>query len=229
MQAIIYALVAFIFLACAFKLSMWKFWQTIVYSLILSLFILLSQRYAILQSKTEILSFLSDTKALENMAIIVTLDSVFGFSFVAMCFNYNDKALKNKWYRKLLFYFPPLLIFPASFLILTQAVFSFVGVDFSLTTIMVALIEFFLLPLFSLGIKKLFPFKDARLEMLLILTCFLTVLGLISTSSGKMIYANKANPIDPSMIVFSLATFALMFLLGIIYGKMKYRFYNRKK
>ncbi|MCD8210802.1 MAG: hypothetical protein LUC37_04575 [Prevotella sp.] len=229
MQTVIYALVAFIFIACAFKLSMWKLWQTLVYSFILFLFILLSQRYAILQSKTQILSFLQSTKALENMAIIVTLDSVFGFSFVAMCFNYNDKALKNKWYRKLLFYFPPLLIFPASFLILTQVIFSFVGVDFSLTTITIALIESILLPLLSFGIKKLFPVNDARLEMLLILTCFLTVLGLIATSSGKMVYANKANPIDPSMIVFSLITFAIMFLLGIILGKMKYRFYNRNK
>ncbi len=229
MQAIIYALVAFIFLACAFKLSMWKFWQAIIYCLILSIFILLSQRYAILQSKTEILSFLRDTKALENMAIIVTLDSVFGFSFVAMCFNSNEKTLKSKWYRKLLFYFPPLLIFPASFFILTQVIFSFVGVDFSVTTLTLALIEFILLPLLSFGIKKLFPFKDARCEMLLILTCFLTVLGLIATSSGKMVYANKANPIDLSMIVFSLITFAIMFFLGVIYGKMKYRFFNRKK
>ncbi len=229
MQAIIYALVAFILLSSAFKLSMWKLWQTILYSAILSIFIFSSESFSILQSKTQILDLLENTTALQNMAIIVTLDSVFGFCFGFVYFERGDKGKYNKLFDRILYFFPPLLMFPIGFYILTQTIFFFVGVPFRQLTIIVSLSVFIVIPLFAQFLKFLLPSRDARVEMFLCLTCFVTILGLISTTTSKIIYAQKTAPIDIPMIIISIAIFIVMILLGIIFNQIKWKYFSRKK
>ena len=81
MELIIHILMLFIVINCSFKLSFWKLWQTVIYSLIAGLFVAGTWQYAILQSKTQIADYLQNTEALQNMAIIITLES-------ALCFGY---------------------------------------------------------------------------------------------------------------------------------------------
>ena len=52
MELIIHILMLFIVINCSFKLSFWKLWQTVIYSLIAGLFVAGTWQYAILQSKT---------------------------------------------------------------------------------------------------------------------------------------------------------------------------------
>ena len=73
MELIIHILMLFIVINCSFKLSFWKLWQTVIYSLIAGLFVAGTWQYAILQSKTQIADYLQNTEALQNMAIIITL------------------------------------------------------------------------------------------------------------------------------------------------------------
>ena len=75
MELIIHILMLFIVINCSFKLSFWKLWQTVIYSLIAGLFVAGTWQYAILQSKTQIADYLQNTEALQNMAIIITLES----------------------------------------------------------------------------------------------------------------------------------------------------------
>ena len=51
MELIIHILMLFIVINCSFKLSFWKLWQTVIYSLIAGLFVAGTWQYAILQSK----------------------------------------------------------------------------------------------------------------------------------------------------------------------------------
>ena len=55
MELIIHILMLFIVINCSFKLSFWKLWQTVIYSLIAGLFVAGTWQYAILQSKTQII------------------------------------------------------------------------------------------------------------------------------------------------------------------------------
>ena len=50
MELIIHILMLFIVINCSFKLSFWKLWQTVIYSLIAGLFVAGTWQYAILQS-----------------------------------------------------------------------------------------------------------------------------------------------------------------------------------
>ena len=101
MELIIHILMLFIVINCSFKLSFWKLWQTVIYSLIAGLFVAGTWQYAILQSKTQIADYLQNTEALQNMAIIITLES-------ALCFGYCVAFLrgiygkKNLWWAELL-------------------------------------------------------------------------------------------------------------------------------
>lgn len=94
MELIIHILMLFIVINCSFKLSFWKLWQTVIYSLIAGLFVAGTWQYAILQSKTQIADYLQNTEALQNMAIIITLES-------ALCFGYCVAFLRGLYGRRI--------------------------------------------------------------------------------------------------------------------------------
>lgn len=94
MELIIHILMLFIVINCSFKLSFWKLWQTVIYSLIAGLFVAGTWQYAILQSKTQIADYLQNTEALQNMAIIITLES-------ALCFGYCVAFLRDFMVRRI--------------------------------------------------------------------------------------------------------------------------------
>ena len=154
MELIIHILMLFIVINCSFKLSFWKLWQTVIYSLIAGLFVAGTWQYAILQSKTQIADYLQNTEALQNMAIIITLES-------ALCFGYCVAFLrglygkKNLWWAELLRWYPSLLLFPVLFYYLTEAIFRLPGVDFSVTSWSLAGIVVIAIPLLSRLMKYL--------------------------------------------------------------------------
>ena len=154
MELIIHILMLFIVINCSFKLSFWKLWQTVIYSLIAGLFVAGTWQYAILQSKTRIADYLQNTEALQNMAIIITLES-------ALCFGYCVAFLrglygkKNLWWAELLRWYPSLLLFPVLFYYLTEAIFRLPGVDFSVTAWSLAGIVVIAIPLLSRLMKYL--------------------------------------------------------------------------
>ena len=107
MEQIILILMLFIAINCAFKLSLWRWWQAGIYSLIMAVFTVLAYPYAILQSKTQIADYLQNTEALQNMAVIITLESALCFGF---CVTYlrGLYGKKNPWWAKLLWWYPSL-------------------------------------------------------------------------------------------------------------------------
>ena len=119
MEQIIYVLLLFIFLNCVMKLSLWQWWQRIIYSLVLGGFAYWSMDYAMLQSKTRIADYLQNTAVLQNMAIIVTIESVFCLAFTLTYLQNDDHTIRNKWWAKVLFWYPGPLMFPLVFYLLS--------------------------------------------------------------------------------------------------------------
>lgn len=223
MEIIIYALIVFILLASVFKLSLWGWAPRVVFSAIVAAFVLWSKQFAVLQSKTQIADYLQNTEALQNMAVVVTLDSVFFLAYVFCHFQDSMEPPRRRWWHLVLQWYPGLLVFPVVFYLFTQTLFVMVGVDFGTSATVFALLSLVGLPLLAEGAKWLLPEKDGRMEMLLLLTCFICVLGLLSTESGKMVYKVQESPVDWRMIAASLGIFALLFGLGMAFDRLKFR------
>lgn len=224
MELIIDVLILFIVLNCVFKLSLWRFWQRLTYSLLLGVFAWWSVRYAVLQSKTQISDFLQDISALQTVAILVTIESAVGLSF---CLNRLQNG-GRKWLRALLYIYPSLLMFPVVFYLLTQTIFAATGVDFSTTAMVFAVVIIILLPILSKAVCWLLPDETGRLELHLLLTVFVCILGLIATEHGRMVYAIKEAPVDWLSLVRTLGLFLLLTVAGFLLNRFKWYITNRK-
>ena len=225
MELIIDVLILFIILNCVFKLSLWHFWQQLVYSLLLGAFAWWSVRYAVLQSKTQIADFLQNISALQTVAILVTIESAVGLSF---CLNKLQDG-SRKWLRTLLYIYPSLLMFPVVFYLLTQTVFAATGVEFNTTAMVFAVGIFILLPLLSEAVRWLLPDETGRLEIHLLLTIFVCILGLIATEHGRIVYAVKEAPVNWVSLSLTLGLFLLLTVAGFLINRFKWYLINRKK
>ncbi len=206
----------FIVLNCAFKLSLWKMWQRFVFSGTLALFAYVSVDYAMLQSKTQIADYLQNNVVLQDIAIIVTIESAVCLAF---CFSYFkiDQSKRMRY----LHYYPSLLLFPVIFYLLTQSLFTLTGVDFETTALVFAIAIVTLLPLIAEGAKWLIPEETGRVEIHLLLTIFVCLLGLIATENGKMLYAASTRPIHWVDLALTFLVFSSFISIGIILSKFK--------
>ena len=92
MELVISILILFILVNCLLKLSFWKGWQAALFGLICGIFITATYPVAILQSKTQLADYLQNTVALQNMAVIITLEAV-------VCFAYCVAVLRG-WFGR---------------------------------------------------------------------------------------------------------------------------------
>lgn len=221
MEQIILILMLFIAINCAFKLSLWKWWQAGIYSLIVAAFTLLACPYAILQSKTQIADYLQNTEALQNMAVIITLESALCFGF---CVTYlrGLYGKKNPWWAELLWWYPSLLLFPVVFCCLTEAIFTFVGMSFTTIACIVATSVLVLIPALAWAVKYFVPEKDLRLEIHFLVSLFVCILGLLTTVNGKTVYAAVDEPVNWNAVILALSLFAGLFIVGYVWSRIKY-------
>lgn len=237
MELIISVLMLFVVLNCATKLSLWNWWQRFAFSAVLAAFIWWSERYAVLQSKTQLADLLQNAEALQNMAVIVTIESAVNFGFCFWWFgevNSEELRVKNSKpsqknfslftiHYSLLKWYPSLLIFPVMFYVLTQTMFMAVGVDFAVSSIAVAALTFVLLPLLAEGMKWFIADADGRVEIHVLLSCLVCVLGLATTVTSKMIYRANEAPIDWQMVSLAIVIFVILFVAGFLGSKLKWR------
>lgn len=226
MEQIILILMLFIAINCAFKLSLWKWWQAGIYSLIVAIFAFMAYPYAILQSKTQIADYLQNTEALQNMAVIITLESALCFGF---CVTYLRGMFgkKNPWWTKLLWWYPSLLLFPVVFYCLTECIFTFVGTSFTTVACFVAGTTFTGIPVLAQLTKYLVPEKDLRLEIHFLVSLFVCILGLLTTVNGKTVYAAVDEPVHWDAVTLALSLFIGLFIVGYVWNQIKYPLIQR--
>ena len=75
-------------------------------------------------------------------------------------------------------------------------------------------------------LQSLLPEKDLRLEIHLISSLLITILGLISTNNGKLIYVPKTENINFVALSSTFLLFFVFFIVGFIVNKI---WWNIKK
>lgn len=227
MEIIIHILMLFIFITSVIKISFWKPKEVFIFSMICTLFILLTYNYATLQSKTQISDFLQDTKKMQNMAVLVTIESLimFTFAFSALKKFFGEKV--NKWIFPVLKCFPSLLVFGVLFYSLTQAIFVFSGISFALIAYVFAGMIFIAFPLLSYLIKLLIPEEELRYEMHFFVSLIVSILGLLATVNGEVTYRAVEQQLNTNMLLIAFSVFAILFLGGYSWNKLKWRIKNK--
>lgn len=221
MEYVILILMLFVAINCIFKLSFWKPWQAAIFGVVTAVFTAVMWRYAILQSKTQIADYLQNLEALQNMAIVITIESAICFGF---CITYlrGFYGKKNPWWAKLLWWYPSLLIFPVLFYCLTEAIFLLVGVEFTTTAYIMAALVLVAVPALAWCMRYLVPEPELRLEIHFLISLFVCILGLLTTVNGNTVYAAAEEPINWSAVGLSLVLFVGLFVVGFIWENTKW-------
>ncbi|NLZ73055.1 MAG: hypothetical protein GX905_04465 [Bacteroidales bacterium] len=228
MELIIQILMLFIFVNSILKLSFWKLWQIVLFSLICALFVVWVCQFSILQSKTQLTDYLNNVIIMQNAAVLITLES-------AICFGFCFAALREMFGRKIkrwiapLYWYPGLLIFPVLFYGLTQLIFALPGTDFKSISYFLAVGVFVGLPALSYLMKYLYPEKELRLEVHFLVSLFVCIIGLITTVNGNVTYAAVKESINIKALVLSVSLFFLCFIIGYLWNKIKWRLKQNKE
>jgi len=221
-KTMLYLLLFCILINSVLKLSFWKFWQVGIFSLGVGAFLYGVSDFATEQSQLTISQWLSDTKVLSNMAVLVTIESVIGlfFCFISLKAFYEEK--RNRWARILL-WFPGVLLFPCLFLGLTESFFFFSGVDFGEVTFAFITLTIAGFLLGAWGFRTLVPERELRLELHLLMSIWVTLMGLAMTASGQIVYVPKSEPINLWLIGKVFLFFTSLFFLGWLLSKIRRR------
>jgi hypothetical protein len=221
MEYIISVLILFILLNATLKLSFWRWWQVLLFSVILSLFVLAITSYATEQSKSQITAWLNNPKIMQNVAVLITIESVIIFEYTFMQLQQALGTKVRKYLMSLLTIYPSLLLFPILYFVLAQLFFALPGVSFNTIAYVLAIGVFIVFPLFSWGFTKLLPEEELRLELMFIVNLFVCIIGLITTVNGETTYAPIEQSFNIKAILAAILLFLLLFIIGFIWKKYK--------
>ena len=229
MEILVFILMMLVVLNCAMKTSLWTFGPRLAFSLLLGAFAYWSIDYAVMQSKTQIDNWLHREDVLQDMAIIVTLESAIGVMYCFSCFTDDVKRPRRRFIRLLLHAYPSLLVFPVVFYGLTKLLFLQAGMDFSTTSLIYAIAVMALSLLCAALARWLLPPKDLRIEAHLWLTVMVCVLSLLLTQNGEIIYHSNVRAVDWTSVALTMAAAAIVMGVGFIGSKLKWKSKNNKK
>ena len=229
MEILVFILMMLVVLNCAMKTSLWTLGPRLAFALLLGAFAYWSIDYAVMQSKTQIDNWLHREDVLQDMAIIVTLESAIGVMYCFSCFTDDVKRPRRRFIRLLLHAYPSLLVFPVVFYGLTKLLFLQAGMDFSTTSLIYAIAVMALSLLCAALARWLLPPKDLRIEAHLWLTVMVCVLSLLLTQNGEIIYHSNVRAVDWTSVALTMAAAAIVMGVGFIGSKLKWKSKNNKK
>lgn len=229
METVVKLAMVLVSLSFVLKLTGYKLRQLLLMALLCALFVGFSWQFAAEQSKTAIASWLSDRELMQDIAVLMTLDVALQMAYCLMAVNLmNSGPLKRRTILvyKLLRLFPGIMVFLVLFSLLVSCVFAFPGVSFSLISWCMAAAVLVLLPLAVLGVRKLLPEKEIRLELLFLSNALTAALGVIATVNGTTTSESVDSvdyPATAAVIGIVLLGAALGFLLYRIKAGRKWR------
>jgi hypothetical protein len=210
----------FILINSILKLSFRKWWQSVVFGCICAAFIVGVCPFATLQSKTQLSDFLHNTSAMQDTAVLITLESVIGFTF---CFSSLHSRKKGKVWTRILNGYPGLLIFPVLFYILTQLIFGMPGTSFTVISYFFGIAVLVGFPLLTLLVRRLYPENEFRLEIHFLVSLLVCIIGLITTVDGTVTYSALGETVNIKALAFSFGLFAVLFMAGFVGNFIKWR------
>ena len=226
MEMLVLMLMMLAIFNCAIKISLWPYGLRLVFILVLGAFAYWSIDDAMMQSKTQIDSWLHREDVLQFMAILVTLESAIGVSFCLSCFNDDVKKRGRKYFRLFLHAYPSLLVFPIVFHGLTKFLFLQAGMDFSTVGLIYAIAVIVVLASCAELSRWLLPKKDLRVEAHLWLTVIVCLLSLLLTQNGEIIYRSNVRTVDWTSVAFTLAAAVVIMGIGFMGNRIKWKSRN---
>ena len=226
METVVKVAMVLVSFSFVLKLTGYKLRQLLLMSLLCALFVGFSWQFAAEQSKTAIASWLSDRELMQDIAVLMTLDVALQMAYCLMAVNLmNSGPLKRRTILvyKFLRLFPGIMVFLVLFSLLVSCVFAFPGVSFSLISWCMAAAVLVLLPLAVLGVRKLLPEKEIRLELLFLSNALTAALGVIATVNGT----TASESVDSVDYPATIAVIGIV-LLGAALGFLLYRIKSRK-
>ena len=217
-------LIVFVVLNSALKSSLWRWPWRWAHGAALGGFAYACLGAASQQSKTRLALLLASTPVLQNLSVLVTAESVLciAFCFLHLCQGHAADGHTPRQLRRrraahgLLMAYPVLLLLPALFYLLAQTLFVAVGAPFRATGLLFAASVAVGLPLLAQGAKWLMPDAEGRVELHLLLSLLVCVLGWLATQSAQMLYAAPVRPFSWERAAGTAAMFLSLFLAGLL-------------
>ena len=166
MEIVVLVLMFLVMFMTWLKLSFLKAWHIAVISAVCSLFIVLTWRIAIEQSRNEISEWLGNQRLMLDTSVVLTIEVLWQMCFCLLSGKllYGEKVGRRTIFAyRVLRFFPGVLILPVLFYALIQAVYAFTGVSFSLVAWAMAASVFLLMPAGAYAIRFLLPEKPLSL------------------------------------------------------------------
>lgn len=223
METVVKLAMVLVSLSFVLKLTGYKLRQLLLMALLCALFVGFSWQFAAEQSKTAIASWLSDRELMQDIAVLMTLDVALQMAYCLMAVNLmNSGPLKRRTILvyKLLRLFPGIMVFLVLFSLLVSCVFAFPGVSFSLISWCMAAAVLVLLPLAVLGVRKLLPEKEIRLELLFLSNALTAALGVIATVNGTTA-SESVDSVDYHATIAVIGIVLLCAALGFLLYRLK--------
>ena len=187
-------------------------------SVVCALFMGFMWRFAIEQSKSQISEWITNTKLMLDVSVILTLEVAIQIAFCILAADIQtSKKVKPLTIRiyKVLRWFPGILIFPVLFSILVNVIFSMPEISFKAIAWSMAVAVLIIIPLGAWVIKWLIPEKEIRLEILFYTNALIAILGIISTVNGQTAVAGVSE-IEWSVLLGLIFLVLLSVPLGVI-------------
>ncbi len=217
METVIILIMFMVGLSFVLKLTFMRPWQMLAEVVILALATVSTTDIAISQSKIQISEWLQTPDLMLDLAVLLTLDVALQIAF-CLCMISDPIKLKGRIVKNILLFIPGLLIFPVSFYLLVQIIFSNAGMDFNNLSYSLGVAITVLIPLLVYGTRYLLPEKSERLELIFYINCIVGLLGIIATVNGRTATAgvNEVN-INSLLAIIGIA------VTGSILGYLLFR------
>lgn len=188
MEIVITVIMLLVGLSLVLKQTCLPLWGRAAVYLVLSLFVGLSLKYAINQSKTQIDIWINDPELMLDMAVLLTADVFLQISFCVLSakkLSGEHISKTNTIFLTVTQWIPGILIFPVLLALLVEVIFAFPGMSFR-TIAWTLASAVFLIGVFLSGIFKwILPEKDLRLELIFMINALIALLGVIATVNGS--------------------------------------------
>lgn len=184
METVVILIMFMVGLSFVLKLTFMRPWQMLAEVVILALATVSTTDIAISQSKIQISEWLQTPDLMLDLAVLLTLDVALQIAF-CLCMISDPIKLKGRIVKNILLFIPGLLIFPVSFYLLVQIIFSNAGMDFNNLSYSLGVAITVLIPLLVYGARYLLPEDSERLEVIFYINCIIGLLGIIATVNGR--------------------------------------------
>lgn len=226
METVVILIMFMVSLSFVLKLTFMRPWQMIAEAVSLAFATISTTDIAISQSKIQISEWLQTPDLMLDLAVILTLDVALQIAFCLFMIN-NPIKLKDRVVKNLLLFIPGLLIFPVSFYLLVQIIFTNAGVDFNNLSYCLGIAIVIMIPLLAYGVRYLLPEKSERLELIFYINCIIGLLGIIATVNGRTA-TTGVNEINVNSLLAIIGIAVIGSILGYLFFRKNQNKHNNQ-